>query len=94
MKSTYVAQNIKSKSNAFWQYANSKVITRPNITELLRSDGTIASSDMEMVTMFNNYFSSAFTCEDTTSLPTSDSIGISLIPDSIEFTPELANTYM
>jgi len=87
----HLAQNIKSKPKAFWQYVNSKVKTRPNITELLRSNGTIASSDMEMATMFNNYFSSVFTCENTISLPTSDSTGTPLISDSIEFTPELVH---
>ena len=81
----HLAQNIKSKPKAFWQYINSKVKTHPNITELLHSDGTIASSDTEMATMFNNYFSSVFTCKDTTSLPTSDSTGTPLIPDSIHW---------
>ena len=56
-------QNIKSKPKVFWQYVNSKVETRPNITELFRSDGTAANSDTEMATMLNDYFSSVFTCK-------------------------------
>ena len=68
-------QNIKSKPKAFWQYVNSKIKTRPSITELLRSDGTAASSDAEMATMLNDYFSSVFTCEDITSFPVVDPIG-------------------
>ena len=70
LKRTYeeqLIQKIKSKPKAFWQYVNSKVKTRPNITELLCSDGTAEGSDAEMATMFNDYFSSVFTCEDTTS---------------------------
>ena len=47
-------QNIKPKPKAFWQYVNSKVKIRPTITELRRSDGTAASSDTEMATMFND----------------------------------------
>ena len=49
-------QSIKSKPKAFWQYLNSKVKTSPNITKLLHSDGTAASSDTEMATMLNDYF--------------------------------------
>ena len=49
-------QNINSKPKAFWRYVNSKVKTRPSITELLHSDGTAASSDTEMATMLNAYF--------------------------------------
>ena len=84
-------QNIKSKPKAFWQYVNSRVKTRPGITELLRSDGSIASSDVEMATMFNDYFSSVFTREDTSSFPVTDTTSTPLISDSIEFTPEIVN---
>ena len=47
-------QNMKPKPKDFWQYVNSKVKTRPKLTELLRSDGTAASSDTEMATMLND----------------------------------------
>ena len=91
LKKNYESQNIKSKPKAFWQYVNSRVKTRPGITELLRSDGSTASSDAEMATMFNEYFSSVFTCEDTSSLPVIDTTSAPLISDSIEFTPEIVN---
>ena len=58
-KKTYeeqLIQKIKSKPKAFWQYVNSKVKTRPNITKLLCSDGTAVNSDAEMAPMFNDYF--------------------------------------
>ena len=71
------------------QYVNSKVKTRPNITELLHSDGTAASSDTEMATMLNGYFASVFTCKDTTFFPTVDRIGSPLLSDLIKFTPDL-----
>ena len=67
-----LVQNIKSKPKAFWQCINSKVKTRPSITELLRSDGTTSSSDAEMANLFNDYFSSTFTDEDATSFPAVD----------------------
>jgi len=82
-------QNIKTKPKTFWQYVNSKVKTRPSITELLRSDGTISNSHAEIANLFNNYFSSVFTDEDTTTFPAVDLTGTPLINDSIEFTPEM-----
>ena len=42
-----------------------------------------------MTTMFNDYFSSVFTCEDTTSSSAVDPTGVPFISDSIEFTPEI-----
>ena len=39
--------------------------------------------------MLNDYFSSVFTSEDTTSFPVADPTGSPLISDSIEFTPEV-----
>ena len=71
------------------QYVTSKVKTCPNITELLHSDGTAASSDNEMATILNDYFASVFICEDTTFFPTVDQIGSPLLSDSIEFSPEV-----
>ena len=41
--------------------------------------------------MFNEYFSSVFTCEDTSSLRVIDTTSVPLISDSIEFTPEIVN---
>ena len=43
-----------------------------------------------MATLFNEYFSSVFTCEDITSIPTVDSTGSPLLNDSIEITPAVA----
>ena len=51
------------------------------------NDGSVVHSDLEMATLFNEYFSSVFTCEDITSIPTVDSTGSPLLNDSIEITP-------
>ena len=40
-----------------------------------------------MATLFNEYFSSVFTCKDITSIPTVDSTGSPVLNDSIEITP-------
>jgi len=59
-----LAMNIGTKPKAFWKYVNSRVKTRPTIDELRKSDGSSTSSQVEMVNMFNEYFSSVFTSED------------------------------
>jgi len=43
-----------------------------------------------MANLFNDYFSSVFTDEATTCFPAVDPTGTPLVPDSIEFTPEMA----
>jgi len=70
-------QNINSKPKAFWQYINWRLKIRPSISELLSiselrriASGSVESSDSEMATLFNDYFSSVFTVEDTTVIPT------------------------
>ena len=40
-----------------------------------------------MATLFNEYFSTVFTCEDITNIPTVDSTGSPLLDDFIEITP-------
>ena len=40
-----------------------------------------------MATIFNDYFSTVFTCEDTTTIPTVDSASSPPNADSIEITP-------
>jgi len=47
------------------------------------------SSDSEMATLFNNYFSTVFTNEDTTSILAIDTTGSTPIPESIYFTPDI-----
>ena len=83
-----LAQGVRSRPKAFWQYVNSRTKVRPGVTELVSSDGSAIHSDTEMATHFNEYFSSVFTCEDTTSIPTVDSTSSPLLDDSIEITPE------
>ena len=82
-----LVQGVESRPKAFWRYVNSRTKIRPSITELLTSDGSTVYSDPEMATIFNDYFSTFFTCEDTTTIPTVDSASSPLIADSIEITP-------
>ena len=71
------------------QHVNSKVKTRPSITELIRSDDTVTCSDFEIATLFNNYFSTVFTNENIASTPAIDPNGSLPISESIDFTPDI-----
>ena len=53
LKKNYESQLIQNIKSKLFDNVNSRVKTRPGITELLRSDGSTASSDAEMATMFN-----------------------------------------
>ena len=57
-----LVQGVKSRPKAFWQYINSRTKICPSVIELVSSDGSVIHSDIEMVTLFNEYFSSIFTC--------------------------------
>ena len=66
----HLVQNVKSKPKAFWQYINSRLKIRPSTSELLSPSGSTVCSDFEMAALFNDYFSSVFTVEDTSVVPT------------------------
>ena len=81
---------MNSRPKAFWRYINSRIKIHPNIAELLCSDGSTVCSDAEKATIFNEYFSSVFTVEDTTTtIPTVHSVCSPPVIDSIDITPEV-----
>ena len=45
-----LAQGVRSRPKAFWQYVNSRTKVRPSVTELVSSDGSAIHSDTEMAT--------------------------------------------
>ena len=63
--------------------------TRSVISELLSPNGSLVNSDSEMATLFNDYFSSVFTCEDTNTTLTTDASGTPPITNSIDIIPEI-----
>ena len=86
MKRNYM--NIGTKPKAFWKYVNSRIKICPTIDELHRSDGSSASSHSEIVNMFNEYFSSVFTCEDDF-MPAFHTDDPHSTIDSLTITPQL-----
>jgi len=85
-----LAHSANSNPKAFWHYINSKMKIQPVISELFCPDGSSVSSDEDTPTLFNNYFASVFTSEDTTTLPTTyTSSSAPPIADSIDINPEI-----
>ena len=68
-KEKKIAKLSKSNPKAFYQYVNSKVKPRENVSSLLKDDGTLTRDDLEKSEVLNDFFSSVFTLEDTNSIP-------------------------
>ena len=53
----------------FYAYVKQRTKTRPSIGPLKDKDGHVVSSDKEMASIFNEFFSRVFTREDTDNIP-------------------------
>ena len=65
-----ISREIKNNNKLFWRYVNSQRTSKANIPDLLRPDGSLATSDDEKAEILNKQFSSVFTDEDTLNVPT------------------------
>ena len=65
-----LAYNIKKEPKAFWRYVNSKMKSRQTINDLVDPSGTLIHGNEEKANLLNDYFSSVFTREDTSNVPT------------------------
>ena len=68
-----LVSNIANNLKSFWCYVNYSLKARPNIDAIQRLDGSLASSDQEKAELLNSYFSSVFTHENLTNIPTLES---------------------
>ena len=64
-----LASNRKIDVKHFWKYVNSRLKIRPTINSLYRDDNSVTYSDQEKCELFNHYFSSVFTNEDCSTIP-------------------------
>ena len=65
-----LADNSKSNMKQFWKYVNSCLKSCPVIDSLRKSDDSITNSDEEKAKIFNEFFTSMFTHENTSFIPT------------------------
>ena len=65
-----ITKNIKTNPKAFWKYSKSRLKTYSTINALINPDGNVVHGDALKVEIFNNFFTSVFTNENISSLPT------------------------
>ena len=58
-----------NNSKHFWKYVNSRLRSRPVVDILKKSDDSIVFTDKDKSKLFNDFFTSVFTHEDTSSIP-------------------------
>ena len=64
-----IAQESKTNPKAFYKYAGSKLKTRSGVADLLKPDGTTATTNKDKANTLNSFFTSVFTNENTSNLP-------------------------
>ena len=64
-----MAGNIKNDSKSFYAYVRSKQKVRDKVRSLENNSENIISDGFQMAEVLNEYFSSAFTTENISSLP-------------------------
>ena len=69
-KEAKLARDSKENPKAFFQYVNTKLKPKENISNLLKEDGTLTESDIEKCEVLNKFFASVFSVEDKNNVPT------------------------
>ena len=65
-----ITDKIRSNPKSFWKYANSKRKCKIKIGDLTADNGSIIDSDENKVDLLNSFFTSVFTKEDLSNMPT------------------------
>ena len=65
-----ITDKVKSNPKSFWKYANSKLKCKIKIGDLTADNGSIIDSDENKVDLLNSFFTSVFTKEDLSNMPT------------------------
>ena len=66
---TRLAKDIQQNSTLFWKYVRNNTKVRQDIDKLVKEDGTLTCSDHEVANCLNDFFTSVFTNEPTSSIP-------------------------
>ena len=64
-----LAKNAKSNPKSLWRYTNSRLKTKSRVEDLARSDGSMATTEVEKAETLAQFYSSVFTQEDCTLIP-------------------------
>lgn len=63
-KEESLAKEAKNNPKLFYQYVSTKIKPKESVSNLVKDDGSITSSDKEKAEVLNNFFSSVFTQEE------------------------------
>ena len=66
-----IAENLKTAPKQFWAYVKSRTKTRGRIPTLKNKDNSLANTPSKKAEALNNFFTSVFTKEDLTNIPSS-----------------------
>ena len=69
-----ISREIKNNNKLFWRYVNSQRTSKTSIPDLQRKDGSLTSDDQEKAELLNQQFTSVYTDEDVSNIPTFDPI--------------------
>lgn len=83
-----IASDSKTNPKVFFSYARSKLNVRQGVHNLLDDKGNTISDDGAKANVLNNYFSTVFTVEESTSLPDMDIRLFSSQMTEVNFTQE------
>ena len=83
-----IIHEVKTNPKNFWNYVKYKTKTKSNIAGLENNQGDIVNEDKQKAEIFNQYFSSVFTDEETSNIPSIEVEGDFPTLDSISFTTE------
>ena len=64
-----LASEAKTNPNGVWKYAKSKISCKSGIPDLKKEDGSRTKTDAEKAELLNIFFKSAFTSEDSSTVP-------------------------
>lgn len=88
-----IANEIKSNPKQFWKYVKSKSSASRDFPRLVDNEGMVYDNDSAKAELFNSYFSSVFTAEDTSSIPTPTVLSNSNL-SSITISPDIVLKYL
>ncbi|VDI02538.1 Hypothetical predicted protein, partial [Mytilus galloprovincialis] len=64
-----VASKAKTEPKHFWTYVKSKVKSKSAVSNLMKPNGNLTTSDKEKATVLNDFFTSVFTAENPNNIP-------------------------
>ena len=82
------AGKAKKNPKAFYRYVNSKLKGRGAIPDSRNDDGSTINTNLDKANAFNEFFSSVFTKQDATALPTVPNKPVKQLLTDISFTIE------